>query len=416
MWQTKYRVSQLPTRELHIEFNVLNSQNRQIASLVGVATDGDISIDAQSTHRRTGSIEILLNDEKYIPSPLSPIWFNNRCQIQVGITDLDDDIVWFDLGVFAFADVSIDNKHSHSTMSCRLLDYMAFLDGTLGGTISHQVLIEAGQSTIREAIMAILDGDDYVVVSHITTDEQTSALVPYDVETPTNTTKYEILRELVELYSGYEMFINTNGYLVIKEIANTKYDYPVEVFGDGANFDFTIEAGGTIDFTNVKNEVWVWGYLDDKTGEQAKFRCSNQGSVLTHNILKTVNANEGDIYYVESNKKFYILMPSKGWTIIENLPINPYLSVTEIGVKKKVVDDNNIVDNQQAYLRSLYELEQSSNMAESISITTIPLYYLDVNDKILINYDNMQGEYLIQSISFGLGIDSDMSISATKIY
>ena len=56
--------------------------------------------------------------------------------------------------------------------------------------------------------------------------------------------------------------------------------------------------------------------------------------------------------------------------------------------------------------------------AETVNITSIPIYYLDSNQKIIVkdNNSNINGEYIIDKLSYSLNYNGMMTISATKIY
>ena len=59
---------------------------------------------------------------------------------------------------------------------------------------------------------------------------------------------------------------------------------------------------------------------------------------------------------------------------------------------------------------------QHTYYQESISISAIPIYYLEPNTRIAI-YDqntNIAGDYLIKSIGYSLAHDGMMTITATK--
>ena len=61
-------------------------------------------------------------------------------------------------------------------------------------------------------------------------------------------------------------------------------------------------------------------------------------------------------------------------------------------------------------------LYQYTNYNESITIQSIPIYYLDVNSRITVrdNRSNIYGDYIIKSISLPLGAENTMNISATR--
>jgi len=56
-------------------------------------------------------------------------------------------------------------------------------------------------------------------------------------------------------------------------------------------------------------------------------------------------------------------------------------------------------------------------MNESITITAVPVYYLKPNVRISLkdNYSKMDGEYLIDKISYSLAYNGTMSVTATKV-
>ena len=63
-------------------------------------------------------------------------------------------------------------------------------------------------------------------------------------------------------------------------------------------------------------------------------------------------------------------------------------------------------------------LYQYTNYAETISITSLPIYYLDANHRISV-YDRasgIKGDYIVNSISLPLVPGNPMSISASKAY
>ena len=72
-------------------------------------------------------------------------------------------------------------------------------------------------------------------------------------------------------------------------------------------------------------------------------------------------------------------------------------------------------------LRSAYEeirkeLYQYTNYNQQISLTALPIYYLEPNTRITIrdNKSGIFGDYMIKSISLPLDVNGTMSISCTK--
>ena len=72
-------------------------------------------------------------------------------------------------------------------------------------------------------------------------------------------------------------------------------------------------------------------------------------------------------------------------------------------------------------LRSAYEevrkeLYQYTNYNEQISLTTLPIYYLEPNTRITVrdNLSDIYGDYMIKTISFSLDVNGTMNLSCTR--
>ena len=63
-------------------------------------------------------------------------------------------------------------------------------------------------------------------------------------------------------------------------------------------------------------------------------------------------------------------------------------------------------------------LYQNTSFAEAISISSIPIYYLDVNRRITVNdkVSGISGDYIVNSISLPLNGQQTMSIGASRAY
>ena len=109
-----------------------------VGSFEGIAIDGDVTLTSDSNCRRTGNITMVL-DKKYnlLPNPSSKIWFNSRLGLWAGLKNFNDEILWFNLGKFAINEINLNFNTLEKTISCNLVDYCAFIDGTLSGYLSH---------------------------------------------------------------------------------------------------------------------------------------------------------------------------------------------------------------------------------------------------------------------------------------
>ena len=65
----------------------------------------------------------------------------------------------------------------------------------------------------------------------------------------------------------------------------------------------------------------------------------------------------------------------------------------------------------------LMRTKSTESFAESITLTAVPIYYLEPNNRILVKDDNtgINGEYIITKITIPLAYNGTTSITATKV-
>lgn len=199
-------------------------------------------------------------------------------------------------------------------------------------------------------------------------------IVPYDIKKDMGSTIYDLLAELRDLYSNWEMFFDVNGVFHWQKIPNGKDDAIVLDF-DKLNQPIIINDGLDVDFENVKNNIIVWGRLLDN------------GKQVTYTISDTE----------------------------EKSPFN----ISKIGKINYIINDERIYSDDLARQRAEYELFLHARMNDAIILEIVPVYWLnDVNVKI--KYTNkeigIEGEYLIQTLTIPLGIGGNMTINAIKVY
>ena len=411
--QNQYSVLRQPTRHLNIKIDLINENDIIVDSFEGIATDGSISMDGNSTYRRSGNMTMVF-DKKYniLPSPESKIWFNKRIGIYVGLKNYFDEIVWFNMGRFAITDVDLSFNTAEKTMSCTLSDYMAFLDGNLGGTLSHQTVIPV-DTPISEAIKSTLTGLGKVSVEDIKIDG-VDLMLPYTIEKPSGSTVYELIKEMLDLYMGWDFYCNENGVYVVEKTRDKANDPVVEVF-DGTDKDLTLNSQPKIDFKHTRNSIYIWGrQLND--GTQTRWVYRNRWARNNKKDLDDLtDKQKGDICHITLEDSSYAY-GGDGWSLLD-FKVIPQFNIEQIG--EKIYSDSNekIFTEEQAKLKAEYELQQRSNMAETVSFSCVPLYYLQPLNKININIDNLiQGSYLINSVSIPLNIEGEMTIEARRLY
>ena len=84
--QNQYNVLRQPTRNLNIKIDLINENDIIVDSFEGIATEGTINLDGNSTYRRSGNMTMVFDKRhNLLPKPDSKIWLNKRIGIHIGL-------------------------------------------------------------------------------------------------------------------------------------------------------------------------------------------------------------------------------------------------------------------------------------------------------------------------------------------
>lgn len=371
--QTDYDLVQMKVRNTRIKVDVLNFNFQTVNSLEGYVIDGSISVDATSDIRRTCNLTLAIERSDKMISPGGELWLDKFIRIYEGIDNPRDNgnTVWWNMGVFLINNPNTVYNVNTRTVSFEGLDLMAKLTGRRNGQLPAVATVVYAGSKIADVVkqtITQLGGFEKYIIKDV------GYTIPYDIKKDMGSTIYDLLVEIRDLYSDWEMFFDVDGVFHWQQIPDGENE-PVVVDFDQLNQPLVISDSIDVDFENVKNNIIVYGRLLD-SGEQ---------------VMATAKDT------------------------IESSPYN----IDKIGQINYIVDDERIYNNDLAAQRARYELFLHARMNDAIVLEVVPIYWLnDVNIKI--NYTNEKigivGEYLIKSLEIPLGISSSMTINAVKIY
>ena len=371
--QTDYDLVQMNTRNAKIKVELLNFNFQTISSLEGKTTSGSIEVDANSDIRRTCNLSLVAKDiDKNMISEGGELWLDKYIKIYQGIDNPRDNnkTVWWNMGIFLINNPNTVYSAADHTISFEGLDLMAKLTGRRNGQLpAVATLVPAGSKiadVVKKTITQLGGFYNYII-------EDEGLEVPYDIKMDMGATIYDLLAELRDLYSNWEMFFDVDGVFHWQKISNGEKEAVVVNFNEIQ--PLIISDNVNIDFENVKNHIIVYGRLLD-TGEQ---------------IMATASDTNAE---------------------------SPFC-ISKVGQINYIVDDERIYSNELAKDRANYELYLHARLNDSISLEIVPIPWLnDVNIKIAYTNEKIgiEGEYLIQSLSIPLDIGSSMTITALKIY
>lgn len=174
------------------------------------------------------------------------------------------------------------------------------------------------------------------------------------------------------------------------------------------------------DVTGAPESLNFWFDFLDTEGELAKYSVQNIGS----RPKAENNANVKAIYFREIPTVIFYNLPSDASdadaeSAIETIKRQQELKsgYTFIRLPESMENLFSISSQGQSAKDVLGTmLYNHTYCTESISLSTIPVYYLEPNTRIFVRDDKsgINGEYIVQSLSYALGHSGTMSVSAIK--
>lgn len=350
-------------RTLFVKVEILNSQDKVVDRLEGVAIDGNVNIQSESLIRRTGNITFLLKSN-LIPTSSSPLWINNKIRLWLGIDYLDT-IQYFNLGIFIFSNPNVTINNSERTISLSLYDKMYNFEKT-PLELTTKFTVNTPISTVLKNVIQTLGEESKLLIN------SNSLTLPYDLEFSPEDTILNVIEKIQGLYMQWQCYYDENGRFIYEQIPNRLNDEVIWNFEENA--DFRINNSQEIKFDNI------------------------------YNYFKIIGKTKDDGTFVSA--------------IIQNTDTNSPFAIVKIGKKALVEQDDKYYTAEQCTQYANYLKFKHGNFNEQVSFDMIPVFYFDVNKIINFNSlnDNLFGKYCINNLSISLKYDSEMNVTAYKIY
>lgn len=444
-------------KEIYVRLELLNRNKKILTNIEGDLISDSITVDAESDVRRTYSCEL-----KYTKSN-----WNNVTKYKlfiyyivpwIGIKHIrSQEILWYKLGTFMFDNRSFNYNESSSSLSIQCLDLMSSINGTLGGELKDQKIKIEVENNIRDVIIGILKEcgiTEYNIC-------EIKNLLPYDKEF-SSTTYYAIIKELLDLYSGYEMYFDIDGIFTIDKIPTCQYDE--NIIDDTIIEPLLISQSGSFSYEGIYNHIKVYGMnietdrytencnysnniynatIDTMTTYEnfetysiklplpnlsnVKLNINNIGAkniVKDDGILLDSNDLSAETYsfrYRRTSDDFLLLgqyqVIGEAWDENPNSPFN----ITNLGYELyhecSGGDYEKIYTNELANQRARYEIWSSTNLQNNLTLEMMFIPWLDVNTKISYTdkETNITDSYIVKRIN-GSFINATMTIEIIKFY
>lgn len=459
---TQKRIALQQVQSRYIKLELLNYQYQTIDELSGVATSGSLTITANGDMRRSGSISLVVKDSTFEIASGGKIWLDKYIRVWVGTSNLlSGEIEWINCGLFIIDEPSYMYDSATNTLTLSLLDLMSKLTGVRNGYLKGvPIRILAGEN-IRKAIIDTLALAGFT--RYIVSEAPAPSTLPNDIEFSQGTTVYEIIKSLSEIYANYEIYFDVNGVFHYRPIP-TGEDDPIMV-DDDVWAVITISENLASDFQNVKNSIEVYGRTHDPAHFSQTATIDATGKVVldiadvteyTEDVLYgftatwtnaspsslQINAlatlpiqrdNGLSVSPITTDGAEYFVVQYKGtyWRWLGHLqaygfaedtnPNSPFYVEGSVGrIRLPLYDGvySDCLTDDLAQQRAEYELWLHTNMQNSISLSIVPVYWLDVN--ILVQYTMQRNQqtnlYIIKEIGLGLGPNDNGTVNMIQFY
>ncbi|SHO53704.1 DUF5048 domain-containing protein [Anaerocolumna xylanovorans] len=443
-------------KQIFSKIELLNHNFKIIDSIEGNLISDSFSIDSNSTIRRTYNCEIYLSDKSLVVGANKKIWIDKFIRPYIGIIhQRSNEIVWYLMGTFTFNDntYSFDSTSRNLSMKCD--DLMCTLNGDRGGGMEGLNIKIDANAYIRDVLVSLMK-DAGMAKYRI---EDIGKTIPHDLKYETGTTYYQILKDIVELYAGYQMYFDVEGVFVIEKIPTLKSDGVI--LDENIINPLIISEQTNNSFNNVYNVTQVWGSTID-TDYYSQSSSSIDGTAYTAIVDKvidqldnfkkysvkicitnkdnpTINLNnlgakkivndngegipKGRLFpntdyvfkYRKATDDFLLLGQYQAYGEFKQTASDCIFSTTNLKYEiKQVLSFDNLESDDLCQQRAEYETWLSTRMQDSTALNMVCIPFLDVNSKISYTsfITEMTGDYIIKSIS---GSNSDFTMNLTMI-
>lgn len=454
----------------YIKLEILNFQYNVVDEISGNLTAMSVNIDSDSDLRRSCNLTFVVTDASFDVKAGNKIWLDKFCRPWVGYENIyTGKIQWYNQGIYLINAPSWRYNATTHELSLAGLDLASKLTGLRNGELEGiPTKIPAG-SSVREAMIAAIElaGFTKYTISECKDVDGNIIAVPNDIEIAQGGTVWNIVTQLRDILPRYETFFDVDGVFIYQPIPTGSGD-PV-IIDDTIWPNLLIDESINNDFESVKNYIEVYGrtldpsYFSTNTtysGSTLSLTVADYPTALTDNtIVGFTTPSTGDIsatggislkmnsltasvlyeYGTNNpvtaldNETYYVAYYNQGWYLMghqqpvgiayDDNPDSPFYVNGSIGRIRHVLyggEYENITSDKLALERAKYELWKSTRLQDSITLTSIPNPWLDVN--VLISHairgksQENAAQYIIKSISTDYGIEGTQSINAITYY
>lgn len=463
--QQQIQLLKQPIIQRYVKLYLLNFELQRVNEISGNLISCSVSGDGNSDLRHNCNVSLVVTDSSFDIQAGGQIWLDKFIQPQIGTVDIyTQEIVWENQGIFLINSPSWDYDATTNTLSFEGLDLVSKLTGLRNGELEGLPTTIAQGENVREAIIATLAlaGFTKYVVSECMNVDGSIQEVPYDLTVKQGSTVWDLLKLLRDILPQYQMYFDKEGVfhydlipsgqnmpstfdddllknVLIKEKINTDFENVknyIEVYGKTHSVNFfsseTSVSGGDFSLTinslaSIEEYVmigWVTTSAIDNVDITLNVNNTGAKNLVDYNG-SSINSLDGDTYYVaqyQSNGTWLFLGHLQPQAIFADTnPESPFYINGTTGIIRHVCtggDYDNIQSDYLALQRAKLEIYWRCRLNDNITLSTIPIPWLDVNILFThsIKNSNNNEQWIIDKYSVDYSETGEMTITAHKYY
>lgn len=352
-------------KTLYYKLELLNEDMKVLDCIEGHLISDSLSISADSDVRRTYNCQLLVTDSTFDIGYDKRIWFDKRIRPYIGILhQRTKKIIYYLLGTFLFTEANYNYDSTTHTLSLTCNDMICLLNGVRSGNLnSYKRTILAGTDA-RTVIIDLLK--EVGITKYLIEFNQNGKIlstfqIPYDMTYNAGMNAYQIIKDIVDLYPGTQMYFDINGTFIINKIPTGENEQIV--LNDEIIQPILISEQLNTSFSNIYNHIEIWGKINEPDYYSKEVSVSNN---VYYSTIVTSKLNEDDNSYVDIYYDKY-----------DNFD----MFALRIPATNK--------ENQQININSLGNIPIHNDEGKSL-----PANYLDANTDCIFRYRENENDFL----------------------
>lgn len=357
---------------------------------------GEITCNLQNGIRRTASVTLSNLDGDY-DFAVNKIWFGTQVRLSEGLLLPDGTEYYIPQGVFEIEQPNEQYKPDGNSVTYRMVDKWANLDGSLGGNLDGAYSVQAG-TNILQAMASLLRLGRF--------DMGNNSRYPIDPVLPLMTSYYNDKTQTL-----------TDGTVV--NLVDAPYDFVSDENGTIA--DVILGLGEML--------AALVGY--NQTGRLVVDPSQDDIEDLTKPVLWDFSADEKQLlhvdYTVRKGDVYNDLIvvgdtSDTGYTArarAQNRDISSDTCISRIGLKTRRMPVENYYSDDICAARAEWELKRAAVLPKTVAIECTQMFHIMENGIVTIRRDDKPGapveRHVVQGFTRPIGQTGTMTINAVSV-